>query len=956
MLTLDPGTHTAAIRQIAVDPVEQLMVSAADDKTARVWDIRSGQLLGTLHPPVGAGHIGRLYAAAISPSGKLALAGTTASSSGTHRIYLYDLASQAFSASIDARGGDIKRLQWSPDGKLLAAVYAGNPAFRVFDDSGALVHEESLPADAWSLAFSPDGLLALPVSDRTIRLYEIGKQDGKIVLRLRGTLRASLADPRGVHFSPQGNLLAVGYLSRVDNRKVQVDVFDVVSSKLARSFVFTDVERGNLRNVAWQRDGTALYAGGSGYRGANDFIVKRIGWPDGAVADISVATNSITDLLPLADGRMLFSTIEPSWGTLHGVHANTVVSAKSAQFYDSRVLSISDDGGTVAWRFAPGGKAYRFSVSDRLLREGRGDASRKASPGSSRIDVQGWKNSFKTSIAGAPVAMQPTEIARAAAVLPDESGVLLATSRSLRHFDASGRQLWAIPLATEARAVNVSADGRVLAAAMADGTIRWRRVKDGAPLMSLFANPAGQWVLWTEQGYFDVSAGAEDMIGWTVNRPGGEQADYFPISRFREQYFRPDVLDQVLAQNDAGKALAFANERRRQLAFKAEQDAQERVKQMVQPRSVAQMLPPVVTLLSPAVVESSNGNVSLKYRLYAPPDSPPATVSVRVDGRPYHVTESQASTLSAQKAVGKLNLALPQRDAVVQLFASNVRGTSAPATLHYKWKVPPAQAAAPAPQPVRKPSLYVLAIGISEYVNSALNLVYANKDANDFTHAFLKEKDVFYEHVEAHVLTNRQATRSAMLQGLQWLKAAPGPNDIGILFVAGHGVNDVDDTYYFLTHDADIKRLGATAVPESQFRDVLTNMKGKTLFFVDTCYAGKSIGILSQFEITRIANQLSSPEHGVIVFAASKGRQQSLESREWGNGAFTKEIVKGLDGAADYRNQGVITHRGLDYFLGYEVDQLTGGKQTPVTMVPTGVADFPIAKGAGRKNGRRAGG
>lgn len=960
VLTLDPGTHTAAIRQIAIDPAERVMVSAADDKTARVWDIRSGQLLGTLHPPVGAEHVGRLYAAAISPSGKLALAGTTASSGSTHRIYLYDLASQAFSASIDARGGDIKRLQWSPDGKLLAAAYAGNPAFRVFDDSGALVHEESLPADAWSLAFSPGGLLALPVSDRTIRLYELGKQDGKSVLHLRATLHASLSDPRGVHFSPQGNLLAVGYLSRVDKRKVQVDVFDVASGMLVRSFAFADVEQGNLRNVAWQSDGAALYAGGSGYRGANDFIVKRIGWPDGTVADISVATNSITDLLPLADGRMLFATIESSWGVLNGVRADTVVSAKSAQFYDSRALSISDDGDTVAWRFAPGGKVYHFSVSDRLLREGRGDANREASPGSSRIDVRGWENSFKASIAGVPVAMQPTEIARAAAVLPDESGVLLATSRSLRRFDASGRQLWTIPLATEARAVNVSADGRVLAAAMADGTIRWRRVEDGAPLMSLFANPAGQWVLWTEQGYFDVSAGAENLIGWTVNRPGGEQADYFPISRFRERYFRPDVLDQVLAQNDAGKALAFANEQRRQLALKAEQEAQERVKQMVQPKPVTQMLPPVVTLLSPAVVESSDGKVALEYRLYAPPGSPPAAVSVRVDGRPYHhithIAESQAPARSAQEAVGKLNLTLPPRNAVVQLFANNSHGTSAPATLHYKWKAPPVQAAAPAPRPAKKPSLYLLSIGVSEYANPAWNLGYASKDANDFIRAFLKEEGVFYDRVETQVLTNRQATRSAVLQALQWLKAAPGPDDIGILFVAGHGITDVDDTYYFLAHDADIKRLGATAVPESRFRDVLANMKGKTLFFVDTCYAGKSIGVLSQMDITRIANKLSSPEHGVIVFSASEGRQQSLESVDWGNGAFTKALVKGLDGAADYRNQGVITHRGLDYFLGYEVALLTKGMQTPVTMVPTGVADFPVAKGAGRKDGRRAGG
>ncbi|HYD97508.1 MAG TPA: caspase family protein [Noviherbaspirillum sp.] len=942
VLTLDNGSHTAAIRQIAVDASENLVVTAGDDKSARVWDIRSGEPVGTLHPPVGGDHLGRLYAAAVSPGGMLALAGTTAAAGGAHRIYLYNLRSMAFVTSYDARGGDIKRLQWSPDGKLLAAAYAGEPAFRVFDDGGRLVHEETLPADAWSLTFSASGMIALPVSDQTIRLYQA---DGNGVRR-GATLRASLPDPRGVHFSPQGNLLAVGYLSRKNGREVQVDVFDLASAALARSFVFDDIEQGNLRNVAWQSDGAALYAGGSGYRGANSFVVKRIAWPDGAASDIPAATNSVTDLLPLKDGRLLFATVESSWGVLKDKRADVVVKAKSAQFYDSRVLSISDDAGVVAWRFAPGGKIFNFSVDGRRLREGPGEATRAATPSGSRIEVSGWENSFKASVAGKPVPMQPTEIARASAVLPDEAGVVLATSRALRRFDASGSQMWMMPLATEARAVNVSADGRVFAVAMADGTIRWRRVEDGAMLMSLFATPDGKWVLWTEDGYFDAGMGSESLIGWTVNRKTGEQADYYPISRFREHYFRPDVLDRMLVERDPGKALASANAQRQQLAQQSDAHAQERVRELVRPAQVKEILPPVVTLLTPGSVESSDSKVTLEYRLFAPEDSPPATVYVRVDGRPYELGDTQPSLLPVGETAGKLTLTLPQRNAVVQVFASNANGTSAPATMRYTYKPRPAEAAPP-PRPAdKRPTLYLLAVGVGDYANPKFKLNLPGKDADDFTRSLRRQSGLFYKHVEARVLVDRNATREAVLQGLTWLKTAPGPDDVGILFIAGHGVNDVDDTYYFLTHDSDVGKLAATAIPEAQFRDVLSNMRGKTLFFVDTCYSGKSLGILSQTDLTRIANKFSSPEHGVIVFSASHGRQQSLESIDWGNGAFTKALVAGIDGAADYRRQGVITHRGLDYYLGYEVASLTNGMQTPVTMVPTGVADFPVAKGS----------
>ncbi len=542
VLTLDPGTHTAAIRQIAVDAEEKILVTASDDKTARIWEISSGRLLQTLHLPVGPENIGRLYAAAVSPQGKLALAGTTAAPEGRHRIYLYDLRKMAFLKAVNARGGDIKSLQWSPDGMLLAAAYAGSSAFRVFDDDGDLVHEERLPADAWSITLSRNGLLALPVSDGTVRVYGIAG-----AVQLLATLRGALPDPRGVQFSPEGDLLAVGYLSRKSAREVQVDVFDVATQSLAKTFVFDDIAHGNLRNVAWQRDGAALYAAGSGYRGRNDFVIKRISWPQGEVSDTSAATNSITDMLPLSDNRVLFSTVEPAWGVVQGQRARIMAAPKSAQFYEADALAISDDAKTVAWRFAPGEQQHSFSVNGRNLTPGERNAKRQSRTSSKRIPIGIWENSYEVSVAGRPVPMAPTEISRAVAVLPDDSALLLATSRSLRRIEADGYERWQIPLATEARAVNISADGRVAVVAMADGTLRWRRVQDGTLLMSLFATRDGRWVLWNEDGYFDAAKGADALIGWTINRPDGDRTDYYPMSRYRDKYFKPEVVGRSLA-------------------------------------------------------------------------------------------------------------------------------------------------------------------------------------------------------------------------------------------------------------------------------------------------------------------------------------------------------------------------------------------------------------------------
>ena len=44
----------------------------------------------------------------------------------------------------------------------------------------------------------------------------------------------------------------------------------------------------------------------------------------------------------------------------------------------------------------------------------------------------------------------------------------------------------------------------------------------------------------------------------------------------------------------------------------------------------------------------------------------------------------------------------------------------------------------------------------------------------------------------------------------------------------------------------------------------------------------------------------------------------------WGNGAFTKALVEGLSGKADYQANGVITVNELDLYLAERVKVLTG--------------------------------
>ena len=81
----------------------------------------------------------------------------------------------------------------------------------------------------------------------------------------------------------------------------------------------------------------------------------------------------------------------------------------------------------------------------------------------------------------------------------------------------------------------------------------------------------------------------------------------------------------------------------------------------------------------------------------------------------------------------------------------------------------------------------------------------------------------------------------------------------------------------------------------------------------------------------------------MVVFTASTGRQYSLEDPLWQNGAFTKALVEGIEGKADYGSKGEITVNMLDLYLSERVKELTKGQQTPATAKPSTVPDFPLA-------------
>ena len=90
ILRLETGQHTAAIIRISVDGQQHFLVSGSDDKTARVYDIKTGRLLQTLRIPIEEGRVGQINAVAISPDGTtVAIGGFTGKKAEEMSIILH---------------------------------------------------------------------------------------------------------------------------------------------------------------------------------------------------------------------------------------------------------------------------------------------------------------------------------------------------------------------------------------------------------------------------------------------------------------------------------------------------------------------------------------------------------------------------------------------------------------------------------------------------------------------------------------------------------------------------------------------------------------------------------------------------------------------------------------------------------------------------------------------------
>lgn len=869
LLGLETGMHTAMITRIATDSAGRWAVTASLDKTARIWDVASGEPVGVLRVPQDRGNEGKLYAVAMSPDGaQVAVGGWTGSDWDQQTsIYLFNRVTQRLLRRISGLPNVIHRLAWSPDGRWLAAGLGGDNGVRVFDPtSGQEVGQDSdYGGSAYSVEFStpvsPGGLRLLSTSlDGQIRLHAV-EADGRLT-RLKILRSGDGERPYSARFSPDGRWIAIGFVDR--------PVVQVLRAQDLSEWVRPDVsgvKNGNLSSVAWSNDGLSLTAAGA-WAGVWPVIDGRRPmrrWSVGdwtRLADVPLSYNTVTDLVALpkmVGGGWLFAGSDPAWGVVNvqgqmvPKHEGTLADLR----HQENQLHLSADGRQLRFGYqAWGMRSYRFDTNSREL--ALETASAGAVLNAARIEapglvVKGWEDNTAPTLNDQPLTLKQDEISRSLAITPDGQRFALGTEWLLRFFDRTGKALWQQPVPSTVWAVNISADARWVVAGYGDGTIRWHRIDDGQEVLAFFPHAdQKRWMLWTPEGFFDASSpDAEDLIGYHLNRGKDREGEFIRAAQLRDRFYNPGLVAARLGP-DGDRLMA---------------EARDKLGSVDQLLAQARNLPPTVEILS--TTPEPGGGTAITYRV-TDQGGGIGGETFYLNGQPIDGTR-QGGVASGETrkrvftATGALQISSRSLGGVESRLTPAVNlvgaGPKAPATLH------------------------ILAVGIAAYRDPQFQrLQHSVADAEQVAQTLARRARPLFERIAPpRVLKDGEATLAGIQQAFDEMKAQMRQDtDTLVIFLAGHG-EAPSGRYSFLTVNGRGEKLDHAAL-----LSMLERSPAKTLLLIDSCEAGGMTDLFSG-----AYEQLGNLKQRAVIGAARLG--QFASEGHQGHGVFTAGLLQVLN-------------------------------------------------------------
>lgn len=594
----------------------------------------------------------------------------------------------------------------------------------------------------------------------------------------------------------------------------------------------------------------------------------------------------------------------------------------SQPFVDAEISVWDVSGGSLVRTFTAG-RAFHIA----------------ASPKDARVAVA-LKDGVKLFDLGSGSLQQDIPVKGGAVALafsPDGARLAIGSDAGVLLWDLAADKAMATLAGARPAALSFAPDGRLLGAATAEGILRVfavDRLDTPETAAVSFISRKGEWLAYSDDGYFAASKDGAHLVAFVR----GTHA-YRP-DQFAYRLNRPDVL---LSRLGLG-APSF-----REHLF-ARHKARLR-KAGISGRVFAEGLHvPTASILT---AERKGRSLALAFECS---DRHLELAGYQVYANGVGLFGLTGKPAAGNKGVFEETVELTGGDNRIEVSCMNGGGGESirALTLHHV-------------DSKNKPDIYYLGFGVSTYRDKRLNLDYAHKDALDLGKLFERLTSKGYRvHTQVH--TDADVTREGIAQAKDFVAGAK-PDDLFVLFIAGHGIHarDKDSTYYFVTHDTDPANPSARAADFELIEDLLVGIAPRQkLFLMDTCQSGEddadSVAAVPEAFASRGLKQrnvrglvLAGAEgpkrpaarsflyrrdrfidndlrrrSGAVVLSSSRGNESSFESDSKQHGLFTLAVLKALDGrTADRDRNRRVSSRELELFVSKEVALMTGGAQNP---------------------------
>jgi len=532
--------------------------------------------------------------------------------------------------------------------------------------------------------------------------------------------------------------------------------------------------------------------------------------------------------------------------------------------------------------------------------------------------------------------------------------------------------------------LHFSADGRFLISRSRDGTTKLWNPQTLALVATAVTSGNADYVIYTPDNYYMAGGGGLSAVAFRA----GTRA--YPFEQFDLQLNRPDVVLARLGLADTELIAAYrtAHDKRLKVMNKTEEEL----------RSLRDL--PELTITDRPYLQVTEPTAKIGIAVRG--KSPIVRLHVHVNEVPIYGSGGLplAPTLELSKTIEvELELKRPNR---VRISAVDAAGRESLAEeLEIKGGVAPAKndkgGRLAGLKLQRKPDLYLLSIGVSNYKNPDYTLHYAAKDAKDLAALFAKKQVVakgwkpktnrvdppeYFGHLHERLLTDAKATRENILAARSFLEKA-AVEDVVIVFAAGHGLVDEKREYYFGTVDIDAGNPSARGLSFADLEKLVDGLRSrKRLVILDTCHGGElddegapsnAVQGVAGAKVTSLATRgikiaTGKPRadvqrvvtgelfgdlrrrSGASVLASSAGAEVALESPQWNNGVFTYSLMEALDNRADFNDSYTTDLDELINYVGARVRNLTGGAQHPTMRQGNFGNSFPVLGGVPRRD------